>query len=691
MTHLLAAIDRRATEIRKIVLLVGVIVFTFPIPIQPLRSGLDPSWMAGINWASAQRLVFGRDVMFTYGPLGFALMPVDCAGADWRWVAMAGQMCLYGICWLSVGLVLAHIQAWEDELLFCVCATAALLKEDGGGAVILTVLGFLVVSLRRDSLRLTLLATVLSGCGLFIKFNLGVSCCAAVLAWFLLRASREPWKVAVGKGVAVAGSWVATIVAVNWACGGGWTDLVRFVGYSLRIAADYSSQMATSGPSRTVLYLLALLAILAAYAGSGVVWETKGWSTAALLVLPAFFEYKRAVTRMDFEHWVPGVLGMAGIIAHLLVSNTDALERLFVRWFVGLSVLAGFVMMRYTGVVDLAVLVGVVLGATTLRSCRFLPDRRWNGRVRVWFSGLALTSMLAGVGFLTAASAMPEYPASLELSPGPMNLLKLVHLKSLLAKPRRPHFEIPASMLERIGKETVDGYQTEIATLLMGKLHYQPRFMFQSYQAYSPLLDSLAAKQYAANEAPRFILYSQQSSIDSAHPWMVDPLTWLEIYRWYDLADESPALLLLERRTAPRWHDRLQPGGEFQIEFGERLTVPDDSPARRLLKARIELNVLGKLVRFLFRVMPPTIQVEYRGGTIRQYRLVWLNAASGFLISDLPLDDAANTSFFRGTGGTGVEAVTFLGDPRYFSREIHVAWEDLPDPVQFRSLKVERQ
>jgi hypothetical protein len=563
----------------------------------------------------------------------------------------------------------------------------ASLTADAGGVVTMTVLGYLVVALRRDSLTIALVAAVVAGCSLLIKFNVGVSCCGAVLAWFLVTAGREPWKRTVGRGMALWSAMAGTLVAMNWACGGAWGDLVRFVGYSLRISADYSSQMSQRGPPWAALYLLAVVAILAALVVQGAVRKTSGWSTAAILLLPAFFEYKRAVTRMDIPHWVPGILAMAGIVAHLLVWNAAPRERQVIRWCVRLSCLmAGLVIMRYwrhrpaaSVAVMAAVLEGLILGATTLRSCGFRLSQRWNERRRVWFAGLGLIAILAVCTVLAIASTRPTYPARFQrhLPPGAMHFLKLMHLDDWLTRAQAPRSGIPERMLDMIGKESIDAYQTDIGTVLLHKLNYQPRFLFQSYQAYCPPLDSKAAEHYAGVDGPRFILYSYSSSIDSTHPWMVDPLTWREVYRWYDLADESADLLLLKRRSMPRWNESLPPSQEFQISFGEPLAIPEGDE-HRLVKARIQLTAAGKLARFLFRVGPPTIRVEYRSGRVEDYRLVWLNAASGFLISDLPQDSAANSSFFRGTGSTGARSITFLNDSRYFMREIDVSWEILP-------------
>ena len=55
-----------------LVLSIGAAILAglFIIPLEPLMPlpGLDPAWMQAVNEAVARHLVFGRDVIFTYGP-----------------------------------------------------------------------------------------------------------------------------------------------------------------------------------------------------------------------------------------------------------------------------------------------------------------------------------------------------------------------------------------------------------------------------------------------------------------------------------------------------------------------------------------------------------------------------------------------------------------------------------------------
>ena len=46
-------------------------LFYLPLfKIESLAATVDNSWIAVITWAAAKPLQFGRDIIFTYGPLG---------------------------------------------------------------------------------------------------------------------------------------------------------------------------------------------------------------------------------------------------------------------------------------------------------------------------------------------------------------------------------------------------------------------------------------------------------------------------------------------------------------------------------------------------------------------------------------------------------------------------------------------
>src|SRR5258707_12718208 len=52
---------------------IALVCLVVPIPAPDL--GVDVSWSAVLNWAHAHGSQFGKELVFTYGPLGYLLAP----------------------------------------------------------------------------------------------------------------------------------------------------------------------------------------------------------------------------------------------------------------------------------------------------------------------------------------------------------------------------------------------------------------------------------------------------------------------------------------------------------------------------------------------------------------------------------------------------------------------------------------
>jgi hypothetical protein len=99
-----------AVLVRKILrylsaVLLGVTILAVFLPFTPKfpGSGLDPSWMFAMNQAVAQGLVFGTDVIFTYGPYASVFTAFYHPATDHLMIAGA---LLFGACYfLSLPLL----------------------------------------------------------------------------------------------------------------------------------------------------------------------------------------------------------------------------------------------------------------------------------------------------------------------------------------------------------------------------------------------------------------------------------------------------------------------------------------------------------------------------------------------------------------------------------------------------------
>jgi hypothetical protein len=120
----------------------GCIAFIFVVPFQPITidDGLDPSWVQSLHVAAEMGLQYGEQIIFTYGPLGFAqartywpgLFPATLL----YWVAIASALLLtlpiQSQCKgaedgaLSAAIVLAVAMAstyWPEALVFALVSS----------------------------------------------------------------------------------------------------------------------------------------------------------------------------------------------------------------------------------------------------------------------------------------------------------------------------------------------------------------------------------------------------------------------------------------------------------------------------------------------------------------------------------------------------------------------------------------
>jgi hypothetical protein len=303
-----------------------------------------------------------------------------------------------------------------------------------------------------------------------------------------------------------------------------------------------------------------------------------------------------------------------------------------------------------------------------------LPDHI--SRLQSWMTqAVVALALLGGLWF-----APPS--ASRVLTRGAANWVNLCSYEETRASLRtvssnvKDQLRLPPSMLMRIGSATVDVYPWDISYVTANGLNWKPRFVFQSYAAYNPTLDLRCAENYRGENAPQYILYTHQA-IDFQHPCIVDPRTWMEIYRWYDVVDQVNGMLLLKRRISSRW-DRVEKLGSRSIAFGDRWQVPEDVQGPVILQAKLKLNPIGRLICMLYKVYPPTIRVEFKGGTVAEHRLVWQNVKSGFLVSSLPRDSSGVRLLLEKGEADRVRAVTFHNDHGCFEREFGISWYRAP-------------
>jgi len=547
----------------------GVVVLgallVFPARPELPWSGLpvDPHWQVVLHHAFEKGWTFGRDVVFTFGPLGFldARAPV------------AGALPYY---------VVADL------------ATAAFL------------LGVVATAVRRLG-RPSRLGLLLLACFTFGAYrsppHLSLLCLPAFLfpALAYLESGRTAWLAAAGM-VAV----LAFHVKINAAFVLGALFLGLVLVELVRAEQRRGILVASGACGLAFLASLVFLPV-----------DPLGYVRSGLHFVAAYPETMYLPPR-GIEHrlWM-AVLTLGAVAALLLVHVRRLLASPRHALGAGLVAAALFVLFKQGFVrADLVPLHVpaymqfslLVLGVWLLFAPAFL--RR----------GVAAIVVLA-LAFSFAPHAEQLRPETLwQRIQRPVAYVQEAFGEDRSSRARFPvsRAALPLSLRHRIGGASVDVMSFESALPLLEGLDYRPRPLLQSYAALDSYLDELNARLYRSDAAPRFVLFAA-ATIDDRYPMFDESATRLALLQHYDVVDEGSQFVLLERVRPPRRIVRRDLGsGRGQI--GSPLRVPGGEGLVSL-RAEIRYSLLGRLSLLLYQPPPLSLTFLLEGGRSRTYRL----------------------------------------------------------------------
>jgi hypothetical protein len=185
----------------------------------------------------------------------------------------------------------------------------------------------------------------------------------------------------------------------------------------------------------------------------------------------------------------------------------------------------------------------------------------------------------------------------------------------------------------------VDTYPGNASALLAWGFTYRPRPVMQSLVAYTPELAELNAAFLRSVRAPANIVF-QIAPVDEHFPSLEDGRSWPELLTRYDIREVQWPFVLLKRSAAPRpW--RLEPLADMPMRFGEVVDVPPATNGPVWASIEIDQTLVGRIASALYKPPILWLSVLTRGGGRLRYRLVPGMARSGFLLSPVVRDAVA--------------------------------------------------
>ncbi|NEP09638.1 MAG: hypothetical protein F6K14_05285 [Symploca sp. SIO2C1] len=671
-----------------IVVVVYVFIIFLPLPAG-IGVGLDPSWTYGISRAAVDQLIFGQDIIFTYGPFGYL---IQGAALEQNFFAIAFFQ--IGVHLAFLGVTVAKLLQLKTNLQKLALAISVLLiyliNFTTDYRIIFTFLLLLSWNniLNRKLIRCWSLGLgAVAGFCLLTKFTVGVSTIGALVLLLLANLYNS----------------LRAKSAVE-------TSILALVD-SMIAATSVAFLFLNPEP----LFSFHKLLICAAIAGA---FGATTWFIQHLQRRKQLSQVTAEAPTTKFNNWKLQLIGWQGFYwvysVSLLITVLSAKPSLLAFIKTSLEVSSGYssamsivaspweVGCAALGVVIVLALLRILAQQNSLGFSLSLAFVLWitfkhgfvrqDAHVLIFVFSLPLivaliiaksqSLRLAKFAYIVQAYALlmiivycfvPEpFGQALTLNhifnilkPNPTTIVSkvssLLNLNQVKEQTIAASFnnlaaiKLPDKVTTMLKDKQIDVVPIETSLVAANNLNWKPRPLFQSYVAYKTSLDNANLKSLVTQ--PRDYLIYQFITIDGKHPFFDEPATFFHMMCHYQLSPTIPGfvqntppaiaqLMILEQRQSNICPTGL---GEEKITIPwkavQELTTRDGSLARAAVK--IKYSLFGKIYKTLFRSPPVQMKVTYEDGFEKGYRIIPENADNGIVISHLPKDANEALSFFQ--------------------------------------------
>ncbi len=584
--------------------------------------GIDSSWAISINMIYKESLLFGKDFVFTYGPLGFLNTRYDFAIGIIPFI-------IADLLTISCGIYILLI-VWNkirDPLTFLSIPYLILLVSLNYEINFLyfSFFFFLILHFHFDKNILSgIIAGLLAVILFFIKLNVGL---IAVVALQLFLTYHIPWKKGpLHKNILILFIPAGLIMAVSAFLP---IDLSGYIKGSIEIVNYYNDAMFNvdhiENASRLSYFDFLIAAIVIC--------------TLAWLFLSCFLKIITVRNNFILALW-------------LLLALYIGWKQAFTRY----DPFRGTYFFYYGA---------IFIGA----ACIFAEEASFKKSLNYIFILLILISPLVstGLGFSYNNFSLP-YQDLFLMSPDARNRQQETFKESVRLDP---------ITRKLIGDQPTDIFPSEIAYAYFNELTYAPRPAIQSYQAYSEYLTHLNYLKYTSPDAPEFILYTPASMDQYRYLLWSDSQAWLAMLQNYEYQHTTTdSVIVLRKRNTIL---DLNPGKslEKEIKMGHIYQITPKK-SLTLMKAEVSYSLWGKICRILVR--PPVLyaRVWYDDNSSQVIKAILPELKGGVLLKKINgINDTAQLFASKGSGSPSVTRFQFLGASGGFQNNIKITLNDL--------------
>lgn len=613
-----------------IAFILALYMFCFPFisypqltDVGPTWLGLDVSWQMVLSYANEHDMVWGKDIVYTYGPLGF--LSTRFAWGVSRWVFLA----------FDILLMINFFYVFKDFLkesvskilgTFILLAIMLLMHTDHGAdlswVLLFLIMFWLYKTYKQPSTASFVMLGILTVISFYVKMNTGLIgiCLLAVHLVVLYFTERLSLK----KALIIFGSLLAVLYITSLLL---HVHLWGYIKSAVELVKGYNDTMHLNNHEERVENNLRFVYDMMKYLFIGyfIYILLKGkfvqfffWGICVMYVI---FIRKQAYLRGDVQH-------------------------LYEFFCYG----------------PLVLIVG-----------NFLYFRNNTQKV---FSAAILFILIITLFFKTEKGRKIDELFSFRFS----NISNYIKDFSNSGDPQyltqQDKRYIPQAALNKIGNSSIDIFPWDCAYLIENKLNYTPRPIFQSFSAYTKYLQDINYNFYVSN-APEYIVFDYET-IDNRYPANDEPMLTLFILKNYNISDTFTSnerlrsLLVKKDKTVKLVEKKIE---ERKLKLSDNIPV---LPGTNFIRANVSYSFKGRKTAFTSR--PPNIDIQYttESGSTHVYRTSIELLKAGVITEKLIASHQDFLSLLSQNDSLGkITHINLLVEQQYFKDELVVEYYNI--------------
>jgi len=570
-------------------------IWSFPNTLSPVDGGLDSSWVIGIHIAKLQNFVWGTDIVWTYGPLGYLFFPINIDNELWT-QSVAFWIIMHSLFFLVLNFFLIKTKfPIRNAIIFGFFLVIFLKYPPIYLPLIGMLLGFFLYLQFYKKNYFVLPLTFSTAFLMYTKFDLGLGVLSILLLSCIYLLIKKSWK----EPVFLLTTYFGFLVLIWATIGNPVNQILNYFSSSLDIASGYSIGVSIDvAPDLFLLFPVS--------AGVLILFWTKEYyknsreNLKFLLISPVvvFFFYKIGFVRSDPPHLMYSFLLFSGFFLILIFLDKKSTNRLL-----RFSTYGFVILLTFTGIIALSA-VQIYFEENTLNVSGSL--QRSIKLITAFYTNSNLNSFLQELEYFNDESFSPIRDTQKQ---------KIIQ-----------EYPLSQKTIDLLNNNNVDVIPWDIAQLYALGFNYHPRPVFQSQSTYTSTLDETNARFFEKESSPQFVLY-EKKSIDGRFPTFEDPATLRTLICHYSTVGFDESTLILEKNNKNSC-DEEKVIATQEGRFNERISVPS-SQGYIFAKISVNQNLLGKLLSYFYK--PPQIFIKVNDEST--YRFIYPTAENGILLS----------------------------------------------------------